>query len=92
VVPDDAHDLAELFGSETGDDVDKFARCAWVPGPGGAPILEACSDWFAGRIVDRFDVGDHRAILLELIRGADDTAQDALSFQEARSIEPGHEP
>jgi len=28
-VPDDAAELAELFGGETGDEVDKFARVAW---------------------------------------------------------------
>ena len=28
-VPADAADLAELFGGETGDEVDKFARTAW---------------------------------------------------------------
>ena len=32
-VPADAADLAELFGGETGDEVDKFARCAWHEGP-----------------------------------------------------------
>ena len=31
LVPEDATELAELFGGETGDDVDKFARCAWHP-------------------------------------------------------------
>src|SRR5919205_4186805 len=29
VVPRDAHELVELFAGETGDDADKFARCAW---------------------------------------------------------------
>ena len=33
-VPEEAEDLAELFGGETGDEVDKFERCAWRPGPG----------------------------------------------------------
>jgi flavin reductase (DIM6/NTAB) family NADH-FMN oxidoreductase RutF len=27
--------LAELFGEQTGDDIDKFARCDWVEGPSG---------------------------------------------------------
>jgi hypothetical protein len=26
-------ELAELFGGETGDEVDKFDRCEWRPGP-----------------------------------------------------------
>ncbi|MFF5809727.1 flavin reductase [Streptomyces sp. NPDC012746] len=32
--------LAELFGGETGDQVDKFARIGWRPGESGSPILE----------------------------------------------------
>ena len=39
VVPESAADLVELFGGETGDDEDKFARCAWSPGPDGLPVL-----------------------------------------------------
>ena len=41
------HDLAELFGGETGDDVDKFADCRWRPGPGGVPLLTECPRWLA---------------------------------------------
>src|SRR5512146_282340 len=57
VVPEGADELAELFGSETGDEVDKFERCAWTPGPAGTPVLDDCGNWFAGRILNRFDVG-----------------------------------
>src|SRR4051812_45302563 len=32
-------DVAELFGGETGDEVDKFSRCEWSPGPDGVPLL-----------------------------------------------------
>ena len=34
-VPADAEEVAELFGGETGDEIDKFERCSWRPGPGG---------------------------------------------------------
>src|SRR5215210_2776132 len=34
LVPEDADQLAELFGGETGDEVDKFARADWREGPG----------------------------------------------------------
>ena len=37
-VPADAEDLAELFGGETGDQTDKFARCDWHEGPEGVPV------------------------------------------------------
>jgi len=91
LVPDGAEQLAELFGSETGDDLDKFSRCSWRPGPEGAPVLDDCGNWFAGRILDRLDVGDHWAFVLEPLRGADSPGEGAFTFQEARWIEPGHE-
>src|SRR5206468_3781620 len=31
-------DLATLFGTRTGDEIDKFTRCAWHPGPAGVPL------------------------------------------------------
>ena len=91
LVPEQATDLADLFGSETGDDVDKFARCAWSPGPGGTPVLEECGNWFAGRILNRFEAGDHWAFLLEPFEAASDTAERPFSFHRARRMEPGHE-
>ncbi len=36
------HDLAEIFGGKSGDDVDKFALCEWSPGPAGVPLLTRC--------------------------------------------------
>src|SRR5262245_19193910 len=42
--------LAQLFGEETGDDIDKFERCRWHTGPSGAAILDDCRRWFVGRV------------------------------------------
>jgi flavin reductase (DIM6/NTAB) family NADH-FMN oxidoreductase RutF len=92
LVPEDATELAELFGSETGDDTDKFARAAWRAGPDGAPVLDACPSWFAGRILERICVGDHWAFLLEPRAGDGEAGEGAFMFQDARWIEPGHEP
>jgi flavin reductase (DIM6/NTAB) family NADH-FMN oxidoreductase RutF len=92
VVPSDREDLAELFGGETGDEVDKFARCAWHDGPLGLPVIEGCPSWLAGRVLQRLDLGDHVGHLLDPVDGrlADDPA-DGLDFHRARVIEPGHE-
>ena len=90
-VPADGQDLAELFGSETGDEVDKFARCAWHEGPGGVPILDELPNWFAARILDRVDGGDHQAILLEPIAAERQADEEELTFHRAKRIEPGHE-
>jgi flavin reductase (DIM6/NTAB) family NADH-FMN oxidoreductase RutF len=91
LVPSGAEDLAELFGTETGDDVDKFGRCDWHEGPGGAPVLDRCHNWFAGRILVRHDVGDHRAHLVEPIEAASDGGERGLTFRKVRDLEPGHE-
>jgi flavin reductase (DIM6/NTAB) family NADH-FMN oxidoreductase RutF len=42
--------LTELFGGETGDDVDKFARTEWDEGPRGLPIVRGCpGGWWVTR-------------------------------------------
>ena len=91
LVPADATGLAELFGGETGDEVDKFERCAWHPGPGGAPVLERCGNWFAGRILERVPAGDHHALLLEPFDAHAEAGGGPFTFHRARRIEPGHE-
>ena len=90
-LPATALDLAELFGSETGDEIDKFARCAWHAGPEGLPILDACGRWLAGRIVDRHTVGDHIAHVLEPFAARADGSTKIFSFHQARELSPGHE-
>jgi flavin reductase (DIM6/NTAB) family NADH-FMN oxidoreductase RutF len=83
-------ELAELFGGETGDEVDKFELCAWSAGPGGIPVLEGVSGWFAGRVLERQDVGDHVALLLEPSAAEDRGGALDLGFQLVKPIEPGH--
>jgi flavin reductase (DIM6/NTAB) family NADH-FMN oxidoreductase RutF len=90
MLPSHAQELAELFGGETGDEVDKFARCAWRPGPGGAPVLEECGNWFAGRVLERLPAGDHDAFLLEPFAAAS-AKEEQFDFHRAKRIEPGHE-
>ena len=41
--------LAELFGTQTGDTVDKFAGLRATPGAGDAPVLADCPNWLVGR-------------------------------------------
>jgi flavin reductase (DIM6/NTAB) family NADH-FMN oxidoreductase RutF len=89
-VPADAEDLAELFGGETGDEVDKFARVDWHDGPDGVPVLDRCTNWFAGRVLARLDAGDHDLFLLEPVAG--EAAEDEeFTFHRAKRIEPGHD-
>jgi flavin reductase (DIM6/NTAB) family NADH-FMN oxidoreductase RutF len=87
----DRMDLIELFGGETGDQVDKFSRCAWTEGPGGVPLLEGAAAWLVGRILERDDFGDHVGHLLEPIAGdADESAGAAVRLNDAHGLEPGH--
>jgi flavin reductase (DIM6/NTAB) family NADH-FMN oxidoreductase RutF len=82
--------LAELFGGQTGDDVDKFERCAWHDGPLGIPVLDDVPGWFAGRILQRVDGGDHVALLLDLMEAEDRGGPPDLGFQAVKGIDPGH--
>lgn len=85
-------DLARLFGEETGDEVDKFAQCAWRTGPHGLPILEDASAWFSGRVLEQLALGDHVAFLLAPETGfAPDTIGELVTFSDVRDFEPGHE-
>lgn len=85
-------ELARLFGSETGDEVDKFAHCAWHSGPKGLPILDDATGWFAGAVLSRYDVGDHVGFLLEPVAGSAPEKFDQLvTFSDVRDLEPGHE-
>jgi flavin reductase (DIM6/NTAB) family NADH-FMN oxidoreductase RutF len=91
VAPADADDLVELFGGETGDEEDKFARCRWSEGPEGVPVLDDCPSWFAGRIVESVPLGDHVGRVLEPFDGAHDERVRAMPFSRAKRVEPGHE-
>lgn len=83
--------LAELFGQQTGDRVDKFAHCRWRAGQEGVPILDQCSGWFIGRVLDRVDGGDHVGFLLEPVEAGMAGEPVGLGFQSLKWLEPGHE-
>jgi flavin reductase (DIM6/NTAB) family NADH-FMN oxidoreductase RutF len=91
LVPDTATELAELFGGETGDEVDKFERCSWRAGPGGIPLLDDCPSRFVGRILERIDFGDHTGMVLEPFLAEVEQQEGQLNFHGAKRIDPGHE-
>ncbi|CQR59962.1 Oxidoreductase [Streptomyces leeuwenhoekii] len=93
--------LAELFGGQTGDRVDKFAHVRWRQGYGGAAVLEEARAWFVGRILHRVDGGDHVGFVLDPVewggareprraagRGAGE--EPPLRLGDAAAIQPGH--
>ena len=86
--------LAERFGTRTGDRDDTFAGCAWHPGPLGVPVLDEVERWFAGRVVETADTGDHGLFLLDLVAAGAGRGEwpGQLGFQAVKDIEPGHAP
>ncbi|BBW99750.1 oxidoreductase [Mycolicibacterium moriokaense] len=92
LLPRRHRELARLFGSETGDHVDKFSRCGWRQGPHGMPILDDAAGWFVGEVLNRYALGDHVGFLLEPVDGdAPDSFEQLVTFSDVRDLEPGHE-
>jgi flavin reductase (DIM6/NTAB) family NADH-FMN oxidoreductase RutF len=82
--------MASLFGEESGDSVSKFNHCAWSPGVTGAPVLDDCAAWLEGRVLDRFDVGDHRALLVRPLTGGPGNQSGVLTYRNAPDLDAGH--
>ena len=87
----DQLDIAARFGTRSGDDVDKLASERWHEGPHGVPILDDIQRWFAGRVTERLDAGDHVAFMLEPIAGSVDVDLPQLGFQAVKHLDPGHD-
>jgi flavin reductase (DIM6/NTAB) family NADH-FMN oxidoreductase RutF len=87
----DALELARLFGSETGDEIDKFSRCRWHPGPFDLPILDDCHRWFVGEILERQKLGDHVAFVVNPLAANNEGSTDTLTFSQVKHLDPGHD-
>ncbi|MFC4374520.1 flavin reductase family protein [Nocardia halotolerans] len=86
--------VARLFATTTGDRTDKFAHCDWDTGPHGLPILRAATGWFAARIIERLDLGDHLGILLDPVAAGEPPRADSgavLRLHAVADLPPGHE-
>lgn len=82
--------LAELFGARTGDDIDKFARCAWHDGPDGVPVLEDAAAWFSGPVLGKTPFGDHVGFLIAPDGGECSGDGPLLTFTGVADLDPGH--
>lgn len=86
---EDQHELARLFGEQTGDDVDKFGRCSWRPGPDGLPLLSDCPRRVVGRVLQQVDLGDHVGFLLEPDEVSAPRQRPPLTFSAVRDLSAG---
>ncbi len=91
LVPKEASELVRLFGSETGDEIDKFEHCRWSPGLMGVPLLERCPSRMICKVLQQRKVGDHVAFLVEPVEAeAGGEAVFTLIMSKEYGIEPGH--
>ena len=85
-------EVVELFGTETGDTINKFDRCSWHHGRAQTPILDDAATWFVGEILDRFSLGDQVGHLLEPVdRKPPQDLEHWVSFGDVHHLQPGHE-
>jgi len=90
----DARDieLAELFGGQTGDEIDKFALVRWEAGPGGVPLLTDCPSRVVVRTIEMNDLGgDHVCFEGEPIGASDRAGYRPLRYTAVMDMDPGHE-
>jgi flavin reductase (DIM6/NTAB) family NADH-FMN oxidoreductase RutF len=90
LVGTDQHDLASLFGEQSGDVVDKFDHVHWRRGATGAPILADCSAWIEGQILWHTTAGDHEAFLVTVEDGGTGPRQGQLDRRAAGDLQAGH--
>src|SRR3954468_7558024 len=89
---EDDEPLARLFGTVSGDDTDKFARCTWEPGDGGVPVLTDCPRWFVAERVARLDEGsDHVCLVVAPTAVSARTPFRPLRLSQVEHLRPGHE-
>jgi flavin reductase (DIM6/NTAB) family NADH-FMN oxidoreductase RutF len=89
---DDDRNLAELFGTRSGDDVDKFAGLDHEPGPGGAPLLAAVPNRLVLRRVVLLDEGgDHVCATGEPVDATTAGPFCPLRLAQVDHLTPGHQ-
>lgn len=86
------HDLAEVFGGTSSDDIDKFSRCDWHEGPDGVPLLDRVPNRLIGLRGAVLDEGsDHICLVIEPDRVDVGRPFRPLRLSMVGDITPGHE-
>ena len=88
----DDRDVAALFGTTSGTDLDKFSRCDWSAGPHGVPLLDRCPHWMVLRRTGILDEGsDHFCFAGEPIHVGRTEGFTPLRLSDVDDLDPGHE-
>jgi flavin reductase (DIM6/NTAB) family NADH-FMN oxidoreductase RutF len=83
--------LAELFGSVSGDEVDKFALVDTITGPGDVPLLAACRHRMVVRRTALLDEGgDHVCVVTEPVDVVSPGPFAPLRLSRVAGLVPGH--
>jgi flavin reductase (DIM6/NTAB) family NADH-FMN oxidoreductase RutF len=89
---EDDLDLAEHFGSLTGDHVDKFAGLAVRDAADGVPLLERCPHRMLVRRVALFDEGgDHVCVTTACLEADSPGPFEPLRLGAVSHLVPGHD-
>ena len=83
--------LAEVFGTLSGDDVDKFERCQFEDGPFDVPVLTTCANRVVAERVSLIDEGgDHICLVTAPLEVTSDGPFEPLRFSAVEDLDPGH--
>ena len=85
------HDLAELFGGNSGDDLDKFQHCDWSAGPSGVPLLvQVPNRLVLGRVALLDEGSDHVCLVTEPLEASSGPHFTPLRLSDAGDITTSH--
>ncbi len=83
--------LAELFGTLTGDETDKFAGLATESGENDVPLLTDVANRIVGRRTALLDEGgDHVCVVTEVVDAYSAGPLTPLRLSDAAHLAPGH--
>jgi flavin reductase (DIM6/NTAB) family NADH-FMN oxidoreductase RutF len=85
-------ELAERFGTLTGEDTDKFAGLDVDHDPHGVPLLRACPNRLSLERLAMLDDGsDHVCLTTRVLAAGTGGRFEPLRVSDAAHLEPGHE-
>jgi flavin reductase (DIM6/NTAB) family NADH-FMN oxidoreductase RutF len=89
---EDDFDLAEHFGTLTGEDVDKFDGIAVQAGTDGVPLIDRCQNRMLVKRVALLDEGgDHVCLSAECVDAETSGRFEPLRLSRVEHLTPGHE-